>query len=122
LCVAVGLGVVQVPSEADACGGFFCDNVTPVVQSAERILFRINDDRTITTVVTRFHTYISGFEMTSDPHFLPSATAPDVDNVHELQAYREASAPRPSRHRRNLPLGMLTFVVAPLLLRRRRAG
>lgn len=37
--------------EARACGGFFCDNINPVVQTAERILFRINDDDTTTVIV-----------------------------------------------------------------------
>jgi hypothetical protein len=44
-------GISLVPAQAHACGGFFCNNVTPVVQTAERILFRINDDGTMTTVV-----------------------------------------------------------------------
>ena len=39
------------PNVAEACGGFFCDNVQPVVQTAERILFRMNEDGTITAVV-----------------------------------------------------------------------
>jgi hypothetical protein len=49
LCLASALTLV--PRPAKACGGFFCNNVTPVVQTAERILFRVNDDCTITTVV-----------------------------------------------------------------------
>ena len=38
------------PATAQACGGFFCQ-ITPVEQNAERILFEINPDGTITTVV-----------------------------------------------------------------------
>lgn len=38
-------------SPALACGGFFCDNVTPVEQTAERVLFQINDNGTITSFV-----------------------------------------------------------------------
>lgn len=44
-------GTSLVPTTAQACGGFFCNNVEPVVQTAERILFRVDDDGTITTVV-----------------------------------------------------------------------
>lgn len=43
--------VTLAPARAEACGGFFCDNVDPVVQTAERILFRVNGDGTITTFV-----------------------------------------------------------------------
>lgn len=39
------------PGVAGACGGFFCDNLDPVVQTAERILFRVNADNTVTTIV-----------------------------------------------------------------------
>lgn len=41
----------SVPADVRACGGFFCDNVDPVIQTAERILFRVNDDHTVTTIV-----------------------------------------------------------------------
>ncbi len=41
------------PSSALACGGFFCSqiNVEPIQQNAERILFEINGDGTITATV-----------------------------------------------------------------------
>ena len=46
------LFLVLLPAPALACGGFFCDAVTdPVVQTAERVLFRVGDDGTVTTVV-----------------------------------------------------------------------
>lgn len=51
-------------SSSHACGGFFCSGggtttttqtgdygIVPVVQDAERILFRINEDATLTTFV-----------------------------------------------------------------------
>ncbi len=46
------LALVTTPT-ASACGGLFCDAVTmePVDQKAERILFQMNDDGTITTFV-----------------------------------------------------------------------
>lgn len=37
--------------EAEACGGFFCNQQQPVDQSAERIIFAKNDDGTVTAVV-----------------------------------------------------------------------
>jgi hypothetical protein len=41
------------PAPASACGGFFCSgtNLTPVDQNAERVLFEVNDDGTVTAVV-----------------------------------------------------------------------
>lgn len=44
---------LALPSPALACGGFFCSqiNVEPVQQNAERILFEINADGTITATV-----------------------------------------------------------------------
>ncbi len=46
------LALVTTPT-ASACGGLFCDALTmePVDQKAERILFQMNDDGTITTFV-----------------------------------------------------------------------
>ncbi len=46
------LATLAVPGTAQACGGFFCGAVfDPVVQTAERILFRINPDDTVTSVI-----------------------------------------------------------------------
>jgi len=54
LCLPLVAGALAAatlaPSTADACGGFFCQ-ITPVEQNAERILFEINPDGTLTTVV-----------------------------------------------------------------------
>ncbi|MFT4705314.1 MAG: hypothetical protein ACI81R_003022 [Bradymonadia bacterium] len=44
-------GALLAPSTADACGGFFCSQSAPVVQTAERILFMQLDDNTIETHV-----------------------------------------------------------------------
>ena len=44
--------LLALPAPALACGGFFCNaQVDPVVQTAERVLFRVNGDGTITSVV-----------------------------------------------------------------------
>ena len=44
------LGALGVVSPAGACGGFFCQN-SPVDQVAERIVFTVNDDDTITSLI-----------------------------------------------------------------------
>jgi hypothetical protein len=49
--VPVVLCLAGAPAPARACGGFFCDNLDPVIQTAERILFRIGADDTVTTIV-----------------------------------------------------------------------
>lgn len=48
--VALILGLFALPDIASACGGFFCGN-QPVDQQAERILFSVNADGTVTMVV-----------------------------------------------------------------------
>jgi len=44
------LGIAATPSEADACGGFFCSR-SPVDQTAEHIIFTVNADHTVTAYV-----------------------------------------------------------------------
>jgi hypothetical protein len=48
--VASVIGITALPSLASACGGFFCGN-QPVDQQAERIVFSVNADGTVTMVV-----------------------------------------------------------------------
>jgi len=51
---ALAFSTLLLSAPAFACGGFFCDaqpDVQPIVQSAERVLFRVNPDDTITSVV-----------------------------------------------------------------------
>jgi len=48
-CV-LSLSLLFVVGMVSACGGFFCTN-TPVDQSAERIIFTMNDDDTISAIV-----------------------------------------------------------------------
>jgi len=45
--------LLAAPTAALACGGFFCSsvNLVPVQQNAERILFEVHDDGTVTAVV-----------------------------------------------------------------------
>lgn len=44
-------GVIGGATRADACGGFFCSQVQPVNQAAERIIFANNGDGTQTAVI-----------------------------------------------------------------------
>jgi len=44
------LSISAVSVRADACGGFFCSR-SPVDQTAEHILFTVNDDQTVTAYV-----------------------------------------------------------------------
>ena len=50
LALVLAAAPVLVPSNADACGGLFCDTL-PVAQNAERILFELHGDGTVTTTV-----------------------------------------------------------------------
>lgn len=68
LLLAVGGSVVS------ACGGFFCQN-TPIDQSAERIIFTVNGDDTITAVIGI--TYEGAAEDFS--WLLPVPSVPEVD-------------------------------------------
>jgi MYXO-CTERM domain-containing protein len=50
---ALGVFAVGAPSDAQACGGFFCSALTsqPVNQAAERIVFAQNADGTVTAII-----------------------------------------------------------------------
>ncbi len=50
LLIAVAALAASAVTPAGACGGFFCQN-DPVDQVAERILFTVNDDETITSLI-----------------------------------------------------------------------
>jgi uncharacterized protein (TIGR03382 family) len=48
---AFGFSALGAPSDADACGGFFCSQTQPVNQAAERIVFAQNTDGTVTAII-----------------------------------------------------------------------
>jgi len=78
------LGLVMVPG-ASACGGLFCQN-TPVDQLAERIIFTVNKNDTITAYVQINYTG-------SAPDFswvVPVPSVPKVD-VAEIASFDELS-------------------------------
>jgi hypothetical protein len=43
--------ILAAPSTAQACGGFFCSQASPVNQAAERIVFSDNGDGTVTAII-----------------------------------------------------------------------
>ena len=72
-------------STVSACGGLFCQS-TPVDQQAERIIFTVNDDGTITAYVQINYTG-------SAPDFswvVPVPSVPEVD-VAEIASFDELS-------------------------------
>ena len=71
------------PASAFAWGGFFCDAIVdPVVQTAERVLFRVNDDETVTTVV---EVQYEG-EPTQFGWVLPLSETIDAEDVETVEA------------------------------------
>lgn len=92
------LAAILAGSPAHACGGFFCSSggggtvttttgtttltggygIVPVVQDAERILFRMNDDDTITTFVE------VNYQQREDVEFAWIIPIPDVISVDEV--------------------------------------
>ena len=67
-------GYVQAPA-AKACGGFFCGR-QPVDQTAERIVFKVNDDSTTMVVQITYAGEAADFAWV-----LPLGTLPDVDSL-----------------------------------------
>ena len=51
--LVVGAITVVGAERADACGGLFCSQIspTPVDQASERIVFEVNDDRSVTATI-----------------------------------------------------------------------
>jgi hypothetical protein len=50
IAAGAALSISAIAPRADACGGFFCSR-SPVDQTAEHILFTVNDDQTVTAYV-----------------------------------------------------------------------
>ncbi len=48
--VALSVALLSIPSAANACGGFFC-GFQPVDQTAERIIFRVHPNKTVSMAV-----------------------------------------------------------------------
>ncbi|MEM6733837.1 MAG: DUF2330 domain-containing protein [Myxococcota bacterium] len=75
----LGASFLHQASTALACGGFFFSAVTPqpVDQNAERILFRIHDDQTVTAIVEISYTG----EAESFSWVVPVPDTPTLDTV-----------------------------------------
>jgi hypothetical protein len=70
----IGLMLLVSSASVAACGGFFCQNV-PIDQSAERIIFTVNGDDTITAVIgIQYEGAAEDFSW-----LLPVPSVPEVD-------------------------------------------
>jgi hypothetical protein len=52
--ITATFSLAAAPRPARACGGFFCDNVAPVVQSGERIVFAMDGTRVIAHIQIQY--------------------------------------------------------------------
>ncbi len=96
LTTALALVFALLASErAHACGGLFCDlaSPSPVDQQAERVLFEIGDDQTVTaTVEVKYSGDPSGFSW-----IIPVSEAPDFIDVGNAAVFQLLdAATRPS--------------------------
>ncbi|HEX4339381.1 MAG TPA: DUF2330 domain-containing protein [Polyangiaceae bacterium] len=80
------LAVSAAAPRAEACGGFFCSS-SPVDQTAEHILFTVNDDQTVTAYV---QIQYSG-DRDSFAWVVPAAGIPKLDTNFPDQAMRSLS-------------------------------
>jgi len=53
--LGVALAMLLTPSRVDACGGFFC-SASPVDQSAERIVFAVDEQTQRTDMIVQIST------------------------------------------------------------------
>lgn len=91
LAAAAAIGSSLVAQPAAACGGFFCDNSQPVNQAAERIIFAVGDDGTVTaTIQIQYEGDADAFAWV-----LPVAGSPDVDVSSDLAFTRLQAATNP---------------------------
>ena len=105
LSTSVGvIAMIGLANAAGACGGFFCQN-NPVDQTGERIVFSVNDDGTITSLIQI--QYVGSAEDFSWILPLPSAISADdlavpddgdlvFDELHSLTDVRIIAPPRPA--------------------------
>ncbi len=94
LAAAVSLGALAVPDQAEACGGFFCNNTSliAVEQTKERILFEVNGDGTVTAhVEIQFEGSPSDFSWAVP---VPDTPSLDVVPPSTLTLMDAATAPR----------------------------
>jgi uncharacterized protein (TIGR03382 family) len=74
---ACGFFAALTPSEALACGGFFCSQAQPVNQAAERIVFAQNTDGTVTAIIQILYEGPSE----SFSWLLPISSVPEGDEI-----------------------------------------
>ena len=87
LMIAVGVLLIMIVPKVMACGGFFCTTV-PIDQSAERIIFTVNGDGTITAIVGIGYTGaaedFSWVVPVPNPPELDVADTNDLDTLQQL--------------------------------------
>jgi hypothetical protein len=92
LALVPALAVLGEPNVAHACGGLFC-STTPVDQNAERIIFTINGDHTVTAYVQISYTGAPD----QFAWIIPAPTAPELSADFPdlaMRALDTATAPR----------------------------
>ncbi len=92
IAAASALASSLIAPPAYACGGFFCDNSQPINQAAERILFAVEDDGSVTATIQILY---SG-DAESFAWVLPVAGNPDVSVSSNLAFTRLQAATNPT--------------------------
>ncbi len=75
---------------AFACGGFFCNNATPVNQAAERIIFAMDGDRVTQIVEVMYEGPAEGFSWVLP---VPGTPEPGVSSVQALDRLQSRTNP-----------------------------
>lgn len=84
------------PSEAEACGGFFCDNQQPINQAAERIVFSSFEDDEGNDKVTAIVQILYEGPSESFAWLLPVPSVPDISVSSNLAFQRLQAATNPN--------------------------
>lgn len=92
IAAAGALASSLIAPPAQACGGFFCDNAQPINQAAERILFAVEDDGSVTATIQILY---SG-DADSFAWVLPVSGSPDVSVSSNLAFARLQAATNPT--------------------------
>lgn len=79
---AIGMGALLWPSQAAACGGFFCQATSPVNQAAERIIFAHDAGKVTAVIEIKYQGPSTNFSW-----LLPVAGVPDKIGVASTLAF-----------------------------------
>ena len=102
LLLTIALASLAVTVLVSACGGFFCTN-TPIDQSAERIIFTVNGDGTITTTVgINYQGAAEDFSWILPVPSIPELGVGNVFSMNTLQQLTEPRFVQPPNYCRNI--------------------